>query len=131
MNWFLYDLRHERVNTFLVILTKFIWLKLSNTKQAVSKNIIWNIWITNKAFLGFELLAFLTVSILTVCSYDVTYAFQSESTFYSCLNARELLARSKREIWSLNDCNWTRTYNHLVHKRSLNHLAKCCSTNFT
>ena len=131
MNWFLYDLRHERVNTFLVILTKFIWLKLSNTKQAVSKNIIWNIWITNKAFLGFELLAFLTVSILTVCSYDVTYAFQSESTFYSCLNVRELLARSKREIWSLNDCNWTRTYNHLVHKRSLNHLAKCCSTNFT
>ena len=24
----------------------------------------------------------------------------------------------------LNDCNWTRTHNHLVHKRTLNHLAK-------
>ena len=25
---------------------------------------------------------------------------------------------------SLSDCNWTRTHNHLVHKRKLNHLAK-------
>ena len=33
-----------------------------------------------------------------VCSCHVTYAFQSESTFYSCLNAKELLARSRREI---------------------------------
>ena len=35
---------------------------------------------------------------LTVCSYHVTYAFQSESTFYSCLNVKELLAQSRREI---------------------------------
>ena len=28
----------------------------------------------------------------------VTYAFQSESTLYSCLNVKELLARSRREI---------------------------------
>ena len=28
----------------------------------------------------------------TVCSYHVTYAFQSESTLYSCLNVKELLA---------------------------------------
>ena len=34
---------------------------------------------------------------LTVCSYHVTSAFQSESTLYSCLNAKELLARSRRE----------------------------------
>ena len=27
----------------------------------------------------------------TVCSYHVTYAFQSESTLYSCLNVKELL----------------------------------------
>ena len=26
-----------------------------------------------------------------------------------------------------SDCNWTRTQNHLVHKRTLNHLAKCLS----
>ena len=33
-----------------------------------------------------------------VCSYRVTYAFQSESTLYSCLNVKELLARSRRKI---------------------------------
>ena len=27
-----------------------------------------------------------------VCSYHATYAFQSESTLYSCLNVKELLA---------------------------------------
>ena len=47
-----------------------------------------------------------------------------ESTLYSCLNVTEFLAQSRREIWSLSDCNWTRTQNHLVHKRTLNHLAK-------
>ena len=25
------------------------------------------------------------------------------------------------------DCNWIRTHNHLVHKRTLNHLAKLAS----
>ena len=35
---------------------------------------------------------------VTVCSDHVTYAFQSESTLYSCLNVKELLARSRREI---------------------------------
>ena len=57
----------------------------------------------------------------TVCSYHVTYVFQSESTLYSCLNVKELLARSWREIWSLSDYNWAWTQNHLVHKRTLNH----------
>ena len=54
---------------------------------------------------------------LTVCSYYVTYAFQSESTLYCCLNVKELLARSSCKIWSLSECNWTRTQNHLFHKR--------------
>ena len=35
---------------------------------------------------------------VTVCSCHVTYAFESESTLYSCLNVKELLARSRREI---------------------------------
>ena len=34
----------------------------------------------------------------TVCCCHVTYAFQNESTLYSCLNVKELLARSRREI---------------------------------
>ena len=64
------------------------------------------------------------IYILTVCSCHVTYAFESESTLYSCLNVKELLARSRREIWRWSDCNWTRTQNHLALKRTLNRLAK-------
>ena len=65
-----------------------------------------------------------TMIFLTVCSYHVTYAFQSESTLYSCLNVKELLARNTRDIWGLSDCNGTRTHNHLVRKRTFNHLGK-------
>ena len=43
---------------------------------------------------------------------------------YSCLNVKELLARNRGKIWSLSDSNGTRTHNNLVHKRTLNHLAK-------
>ena len=35
---------------------------------------------------------------MTVCSYHVMYAFQSDSALYSCLNVKELLARNRREI---------------------------------
>ena len=41
--------------------------------------------------------------LLTVCSYNVTYAFQSESTLYSCLNVKELLALNRGKIWNLSD----------------------------
>ena len=58
----------------------------------------------------------------TVCSCHATYAFQSESTLCSCLNVKELFSRSRSEIWSLSDCYWTRTQNHLVRKGILNHL---------
>ena len=61
---------------------------------------------------------------LILCSYHVSYAFQSKSTVYSCLNVKELLAPKNRGIWNLSDCNWTRTHNHLVHKGTLTHLAK-------
>ena len=45
------------------------------------------------------------------------------------LNVKELLAQIRREIWSLSDCNCTRTHNHLVHERTLNHLAKLTNEN--
>ena len=61
---------------------------------------------------------------LTVYYYNVTYVFQSESTLSSCLNVKELLARNRRDIWSLSDSNRIRTHNHLVHTRTFNHLAK-------
>ena len=62
--------------------------------------------------------------LLTVCSCHVTYAFQIESTLYSCLNVKVLLTQNRSQIWRLSDCNWTRTQNHLVLKQTLNHLAK-------
>ena len=43
--------------------------------------------------------------VLTVCSYHVTYAFQSESTLYSCLNVKELLVRSRHEIQFESSCS--------------------------
>ena len=33
--------------------------------------------------------------ILNVCSCYVTYTFQGESTLYSCMNVKELLARNR------------------------------------
>ena len=57
----------------------------------------------------------------SVCSYHVTYAFHSESTLYGFVNVKEILARSRIEIWSLSGCNLTRTHNHLADKWTLNH----------
>ena len=50
--------------------------------------------------------------------------FQSESALYSFLNVKEFLARNRCIIWSLSDSNGIRTHNHLVCKRTRNHLAK-------
>ena len=61
---------------------------------------------------------------LTVCYYHVTYAFQIESTLYSCLIVKELLSRNRRHIWNLSDSNGIWTHTNLVHKRTLNRLAK-------
>ena len=46
---------------------------------------------------------------MTVCSYQVTYAFQNEPTLCSCLNIKEVLAWNRRDIWSLSDCYGIRT----------------------
>ena len=45
-------------------------------------------------------------------------------TLYICLNVKEHLAQNRRDIWSLSDCNGIETHNHLVHKETLNNLAK-------
>ena len=68
-----------------------------------------------------------TSSVLTVCYYHFMYAFQSESTLYGYLNVKELLARNRRDIWSLSDSNGIWIYNHLVRKQTLNHLVKWLS----
>ena len=59
-----------------------------------------------------------------VCSYHVTYMFHTESTLYFCLNVKERFAGNRHDLWSLCDCNRTRTYNHLARKGTLNHLAQ-------
>ena len=56
------------------------------------------------------------------CYYRVARG-QSGFTLYSCLNVREILARIRREIWSISDYNWTQTHSNL-HKQTFNHLAK-------
>ena len=61
---------------------------------------------------------------MTVCCYHVTNVFHNESLLYSCLDVKELLARSRSDLWSLSDSNGIRTHNHSVHKRTLNHSAK-------
>ena len=90
-----------------------------NTKQV---RVLRNIW--DEEFWQGASEIFSKTGIWTVCSCHVTYTFQSESTLCSSLNVKELLVKSRREIWSLSVCNWARTHNHLVHKRTLNHLAK-------
>ena len=37
---------------------------------------------------------------------------------------KELFAQNRHRIWNLGDSNGIRTHNHLVRKRTLNHLAK-------
>ena len=59
---------------------------------------------------------------LTVCFCHVTYKFQVKSIILSCLNVEHLRARNRSEIWSLSKCNHSRSHNHLVPQKRLNHL---------
>ena len=88
-------------------------------------------WLRSQRPMGFEPAPFIAnlflyhyKTRLTVCYYYVTYAYQSESTLYSCLNVKELFARNRCNIWSLSDSNGIGTHTHLVRKQTLNHLAK-------
>ena len=40
------------------------------------------------------------------------------------LNHQNSRVYGKNQKGDISACNWTRTYNHLVHKRTLNHLGK-------
>ena len=102
--------RSDLVSRSLPRLEKFLVARACITNLYFISNLAWIIF---KGQLG-----------LTICSYHVTYSFQSESTLYSCLNIKELLARNRRDISNLSDCNGTQTHNHVVRKRTLNHLAK-------
>ena len=44
-------------------------------------------------------------------------SFRVNPHFIVCLNVKELLAQSRRHIWSLSGSNGIRTHNHLVRKQ--------------
>ena len=87
------------------------------------------IWITKTRYLNGTKFRWLihtyihTYMQLTVCCYHATYALQSESTHYSCLN----VTRNRRDIWRLSDSNGIQTDNYLIYKQTLNHLVKLAS----
>ena len=91
-------------NTFALVLSKIECYYFRNEITEVS---VFNYIMFHMSF------------ILTACYYHVMYAFQGESTLYNCLNVNELLARDRRDIWSLSDSNGIRTHHHLLHKRTL------------
>ena len=92
-------------------------LEPGTTKFVNKHSTIWPDWPNDWA--AFWVLIY-TVH-LTVCYSHVKYAFQSESTLYSWLIVKEILPQSRREIWTLSDCNWIWTHDYLVRKRTLNH----------
>ena len=65
---------------------------LLDTRLTGSYKSVW-VWIALDFRLYLRLdvmLVNITNNAMTVCYYHVTYAFQSESTLYSCLNVKEL-----------------------------------------
>ena len=60
-----------------------------------------------------------------VCYYHVTYEFQSESTLYSLPECQGTpCSKQVTYLKFLSDSKEIRTQNHLVRKRTLNHLGK-------
>ena len=60
---------------------------------------------------------------LTVCCY-VTYRFKSESTLQSLSECQETPCSKQALHLKLSDSSRTQTHHHLVHKQTLNNLAK-------
>ena len=87
---------------------------VSDTKSEILHSCQTEVWLEKDLKLRIFRTSSANNFLLTVCSYHVTYEFQSESTLYSCLNVKELLARNRCYIWNLSDCNETWTHNHLI-----------------
>ena len=80
---------------------------LTDISESFSLSLMWNILIG------------LLLS-LTGCYYHVIHTFQSESTFYSCLNLKELLAQNICDISSLSGSNtgFTSTFQSWIVKNT-------------
>ena len=80
-----------------------------------------------------EKLSLIYITEKNLASRQFTFACSSNRTVFlkNGIHILELfltvvffLPQSRRKIWSLSDCNWTRTHYQLVHKQTLNLLAK-------
>ena len=96
------------------------WLEPRTIWFVNEHSTIWPNWSNDWAVFG----VLICTGLSTVCSCHLTYAIQSESTLYSCLNIKSFFSWSERVMWCLSDCNWTWSQNQLVRKRTLNHLAE-------
>ena len=61
---------------------------------------------------------------MTACYYHITYTFQGESSLCSCSNVKESLLEKGAISEVTIDSNGIQTHNHLVRKRTRNHLVK-------
>ena len=93
----MYEFWHDYLNPKYGEKTKLYYTDTDNFPVYVKTNDICKD-IAENVETGFDKVISAMKDELTVCSYHVTYAFQGESTLYSCLNIKELLARSRREI---------------------------------
>ena len=74
----------------------------------------------------FSLKSLIFMVVIAGWYYHLVYAFESESTLYSCLNVKELLAENKRNVWNLSDSKGIRNHIHLVSKRTLEYISIRC-----
>ena len=76
--------------------------------------------INHIVFLRFIPIKTPTILSRSLCLLGISSWIWSDCMFLS----RTPFRVNSYEIWSLSDCNWTRTCNHLVRKRTFNYLAK-------
>ena len=118
-NTYLLKIMYKRSTATLFLFQSHIGLLKLNTdanSRGVKLTCTWSDKLFSYYWLGW---------LLTVCSYHVTYVFQSESTLYSSLNVKgtpySKQARNLKFKWLQRV---SRTHNHSIRKRTLNHLTK-------
>ena len=75
----------------------------------------WLSWVVSNYLYG---------TFVCICSYHVRYEFPNKSTLYKCLNVKEILVQSGRQIWRLSDWNESGSHNDLVRNWTPSHLAQ-------
>ena len=113
--------------TFSILLYKYLWIKVVDFRQ---KPICMQLCKKQRMVFSTSNVFDSSIKILQRYLYLLRVIIMSRTSFrvnphsVVCLNAKELLAWSRRYIWSLSDSNGIRTRNHLFRKRTLNNLTK-------